>query len=80
MASGPARRNGCPWPGAPVWSASAVHPAPAMFALAFPTIDPTLIEIGPFAIRWYALAYIGGILLGYFPDPRTFGVTAGVRF
>jgi iron complex outermembrane receptor protein len=22
----------------------------------------------------------GGILLGYFPDPRTFGVTAGVRF
>ena len=36
-----------------------------MFALAFPTIDPTLIEIGPFAIRWYALAYIGGILLGW---------------
>ena len=22
----------------------------------------------------------GGILLGYFPDPRTFGVTAGMRF
>lgn len=22
----------------------------------------------------------GGILLGYFPEPRTFGVTAGVRF
>lgn len=36
-----------------------------MFALAFPTIDPTLVEIGPFAIRWYALAYIGGILLGW---------------
>ena len=36
-----------------------------MLALAFPTIDPTLVEIGPFAIRWYALAYIGGILLGW---------------
>ena len=36
-----------------------------MYALAFPTIDPTLIEIGPFAIRWYALAYIGGIVFGW---------------
>jgi phosphatidylglycerol:prolipoprotein diacylglycerol transferase len=36
-----------------------------MFALVFPAIDPTLVEIGPFAIRWYALAYIAGILLGW---------------
>ncbi|MFQ5535298.1 MAG: prolipoprotein diacylglyceryl transferase, partial [Sphingomonadales bacterium] len=37
-----------------------------MFAtLSFPNIDPVLVEIGPFAIRWYALAYIGGILLGW---------------
>ena len=35
------------------------------FALAFPTIDPVLIEIGPFAIRWYALAYIAGLVLGW---------------
>ena len=35
------------------------------FAIAFPAIDPVLIEIGPFAIRWYALAYIGGLLLGW---------------
>jgi phosphatidylglycerol:prolipoprotein diacylglycerol transferase len=34
-----------------------------MLAIAFPVIDPVLIEIGPFALRWYALAYIGGILL-----------------
>ena len=40
-------------------------PGQAMLALAFPSIDPTLVEIGPFAIRWYALAYIGGILLGW---------------
>ena len=31
----------------------------------FPAIDPVLIRIGPFAIRWYALAYIAGILAGW---------------
>lgn len=36
-----------------------------LFALPFPAIDPVLIEIGPFAIRWYALAYIAGIVLGW---------------
>lgn len=38
-----------------------------MFALTltFPQIDPVAIEIGPLAIRWYALAYIAGILLGW---------------
>ena len=35
------------------------------FAIPFPTIDPVLISIGPFAIRWYALAYIVGIVLGW---------------
>ena len=33
--------------------------------LPFPTIDPVLVSIGPFAIRWYALSYILGILLGW---------------
>ncbi len=33
--------------------------------LPFPRIDPNLLEIGPFAIRWYALAYIAGLLLGW---------------
>jgi len=36
-----------------------------MFALPFPNIDPILIEIGPFAIRWYALAYVLGLILGW---------------
>jgi phosphatidylglycerol:prolipoprotein diacylglycerol transferase len=36
-----------------------------LFALPFPAIDPVLIAIGPFQIRWYALAYIFGILLGW---------------
>ena len=35
------------------------------FVIPFPAIDPVLVEIGPFAIRWYALAYIAGLLLGW---------------
>ena len=31
----------------------------------FPNFDPVLIHIGPLAIRWYALAYVAGILLGW---------------
>jgi phosphatidylglycerol:prolipoprotein diacylglycerol transferase len=33
--------------------------------IAFPAIDPVALEIGPFQLRWYALAYIGGIVLGW---------------
>jgi len=33
--------------------------------LLFPQFDPVLIQVGPFAIRWYALAYIAGIVLGW---------------
>jgi phosphatidylglycerol:prolipoprotein diacylglycerol transferase len=33
--------------------------------LPFPAIDPILISVGPFAVRWYALAYIAGILGGW---------------
>jgi phosphatidylglycerol:prolipoprotein diacylglycerol transferase len=35
-------------------------------ALPFPAFDPILIEIGPLAIRWYALAYIFGLVGGWF--------------
>ena len=31
----------------------------------FPAFKPIAIEIGPFAIRWYALAYISGIVFGW---------------
>jgi len=34
-------------------------------SIAFPVFDPIALQIGPFAIRWYALAYIGGIVLGW---------------
>ena len=33
--------------------------------LPFPNIDPIALQIGPLAIRWYALAYIAGIVLGW---------------
>ena len=36
-----------------------------MLTLTYPAIDPVLLEIGPFAIRWYALSYIAGILLAW---------------
>ena len=36
-----------------------------VLVLPFPNFDPVLIQLGPFAIRWYALAYIAGILLGW---------------
>ena len=31
----------------------------------YPSIDPVLIALGPFPIRWYALAYIAGLILGW---------------
>jgi phosphatidylglycerol---prolipoprotein diacylglyceryl transferase len=33
--------------------------------LVFPDFNPVLFQIGPFALRWYALAYVAGILLGW---------------
>jgi phosphatidylglycerol---prolipoprotein diacylglyceryl transferase len=36
-----------------------------MFALAFPVFDPIAVSFGPLVVRWYALAYIGGIVLGW---------------
>ncbi|MFQ5971908.1 MAG: prolipoprotein diacylglyceryl transferase [Alphaproteobacteria bacterium] len=34
-------------------------------AVPFPDIDPVAIQIGPLAIRWYALAFIAGLLAGW---------------
>ena len=39
---------------------------PPLLVLPFPAIDPIAIAIGPFAIRWYALAYVAGLLGGWF--------------
>lgn len=31
----------------------------------FPAIDPVAFEIGPIAVRWYGLAYMAGLILGW---------------
>jgi len=36
-----------------------------VLVIPFPAIDPVLVSFGPFAIRWYALSYVVGILLGW---------------
>ena len=36
-----------------------------VLVLPFPVINPILFQWGPLAIRWYALAYVAGILIGW---------------
>lgn len=38
---------------------------PPLLLIQFPAFNPVAIAIGPLAIRWYALAYIGGIVIGW---------------
>ncbi|HEY0182604.1 MAG TPA: prolipoprotein diacylglyceryl transferase [Rhodopila sp.] len=33
--------------------------------LLFPQFDPVIVQVGPLAIRWYALAYIFGLVIGW---------------
>ena len=37
-----------------------------MLAIPFPAIDPIIFEIGPFALRWYGLAYAVGLFAGLY--------------
>src|SRR5205823_1597049 len=48
--------------GSPACSKAALMP---FFAIPFPAIDPVAIAVGPFVVRWYALAYIAGLLIGW---------------
>ena len=36
-----------------------------LFVIPYPVIDPVAVQIGPFPVRWYALAYIGALGLGW---------------
>jgi phosphatidylglycerol:prolipoprotein diacylglycerol transferase len=36
-----------------------------LMAIAFPFNDPVAVRLGPLAIRWYGLAYMAGLLLGW---------------
>lgn len=42
----------------------------------FPNIDPVAFSIGPFAVRWYALAYIAGLLFAIWYAKRLVATTA----
>ncbi|ACL60099.1 prolipoprotein diacylglyceryl transferase [Methylobacterium nodulans] len=41
-----------------------------LLAIPFPAINPVAIAIGPIAIKWYALAYIAGLVGGWFYAKR----------
>src|SRR5271156_2824783 len=36
-----------------------------LFLIPYPAIDPVAISLGPFAVRWYALAYIVALVIGW---------------
>ena len=36
-----------------------------VFAIPFPMIDPVAVQLGPLAIKWYGLAYVVGLLGGW---------------
>ena len=40
-----------------------------ILGLTYPSFDPIAFEVGPLAIRWYALSYITGILLAWIQRP-----------
>jgi len=44
-----------------------------MAIMPFPDIDPIAFSIGPLAIHWYGLAYVVGIMLGWFYARRLAG-------
>jgi phosphatidylglycerol:prolipoprotein diacylglycerol transferase len=42
----------------------------SLLALTFPNIDPVIVRIGPLAVHWYGVAYIVGILFGWWYAKR----------
>ncbi len=40
-------------------------PMMTIWAIPFPDMDPVAVQIGPIAIKWYGLAYLAGLLLGW---------------
>lgn len=47
-----------------------------MLALPFPQFDPVALSIGPFEIKWYGLAYMAGLLLGWLYIRRLVATTS----
>jgi phosphatidylglycerol:prolipoprotein diacylglycerol transferase len=36
-----------------------------LLAIPYPAIDPVAVQLGPLSVKWYGLAYIAGLLLGW---------------
>ena len=52
---------------------------PALLSYFTLNIDPVLVKIGPFSLRWYGLMYVLGIIVGMLivlPYARKRGVTS----
>jgi phosphatidylglycerol:prolipoprotein diacylglycerol transferase len=52
---------------------------PILPAIAFPMIDPVLVQFGPLAIRWYSLAYVAGLLFAWWYIRRLLGTYRRAR-
>jgi phosphatidylglycerol:prolipoprotein diacylglycerol transferase len=44
-----------------------------LLAIPYPAVDPVALQLGPLSIKWYGLAYIAGLLLGWFYIKRLLG-------
>ncbi|RXT26180.1 prolipoprotein diacylglyceryl transferase [Bosea sp. Tri-39] len=44
-----------------------------VFAIPFPVIDPVALQLGPLSIKWYGLAYVAGLLGGWWYARRLAG-------
>lgn len=42
-----------------------MSPLASMLAIPFPDIDPVALQLGPVAVKWYGLAYMAGLLVGW---------------
>src|SRR5215510_926971 len=44
-----------------------------VLTIPYPAIDPVALRIGPLAVKWYGLAYMAGLLLGWLYIKRLLG-------
>lgn len=44
-----------------------------LLAIPYPMIDPVALQLGPLSVKWYGLAYIAGLILGWLYIKRLLG-------
>jgi phosphatidylglycerol---prolipoprotein diacylglyceryl transferase len=44
-----------------------------LLAIAFPNIDPVIVELGPLSLHWYGLGYVAGIMFAWWYGKRLVG-------